>query len=117
VVRYIGADAALASAVQQELNELQRERQEQLKLARLATATRRMLRESKQSLALLLDENGYAFHGYEIRRLNRRIKSEQSASGGVGTIANQSSEKREGKDDGNGNEPSGTTDTDRQGSR
>lgn len=117
MVRYIGADAALASAVQQELSELQRERQEQLKLARLAAATRRMLRESKKSLALLLHENGYAFHGYEIRRLNRRIKSEQSASGGVGTIANQSSEKREGTDDGNRNEPSGTADTDRQRSR
>ncbi len=116
-MRYIGADAALASAVEQELSELQRERQEQLKLARLAAATRRMLRESKKSLALLLHENGYAFHGYEIRRFNRRIKSEQSASGGAGTIANQSSENREGTDDGNRNEPSGTVDTDRQRSR
>ncbi len=67
-VRYIGPDAAQAAAVQRELDELQEERQKELKLARLTDTAKRMLRESKRVLAPVLAEEGFGFHGYEVRR-------------------------------------------------
>jgi len=106
VVRYIGADPALAEAVQQELDQLQRERQEGIKLARLTEETKRMLRESKKSLALLLDEEGYAFHGYEIRRRrSRRTTSEPLAPCGASNLTDRSQDAKEDIDDGCYDEP------------
>jgi hypothetical protein len=90
VVRYIGSDLAQAKAVQLELDYLQEERRNELKLARLTDATRRMLRESKKELASLLAKEGFAFHGYAIRRCrNGQTTSENTAPRGAGDLTNQ----------------------------
>ena len=80
VVRYIGSDLDKAEAVQRELNHLQEDRKKELELARLTEKAKKMLRESKQVLAPLLAEEGFAFHGHQIRRRRpRRTQSELSA--------------------------------------
>jgi len=75
-VRYVGHDPVQAAAVQRELDKLQEERKNELKLARLADTARRLLRDSKRTLAPLLAEEGFGFHGYEIRRHRLRMDEE-----------------------------------------
>lgn len=80
IVRYIGCDPDKAEAVQRELDHLQEDRKKELELARLTEKAKKMLRESKRVLAPLLAEEGFAFHGRQIRRRRpRRTQSESSA--------------------------------------
>ena len=115
-VRYIGCDSVQAEAVQRELDLLQKERQEELKLARLTDATKQMLRDSKSALVSLLVEEGFAFHGYEIRRHRHgRTTSETSAPRGAGNLTNQSQETREDVNDEHRDQPDGRNRGDREG--
>ena len=72
VVRYIGSDPDKAEAVQRELDHLQEDRKKELELSRLTEKAKKMLRKSKWVLAPLLAEEGFAFHGRQIRR--RRLQ-------------------------------------------
>jgi hypothetical protein len=72
MVRYIGSDPDKAEAVQRELDHLQEERKTELELSRLTEKVKKMLRESKQVLAPLLAEEGFGFHGHQIRRRQPR---------------------------------------------
>ncbi len=67
-VRYLGRDAARAAEVREELWKLQEPRRTELELARLDRTARRMLREAKATLAPLLAEEGFTFHGNAVRR-------------------------------------------------
>jgi hypothetical protein len=79
VVRYVGCDPDHAAAVQQELDILQEERRKELELSRLTDAAKTVLRQSKRALAPVLAEEGFAFHGYEIRRRRRSRTSSESS--------------------------------------
>lgn len=70
-VRYLGSDPARAAAVERALDQLQQARRHELELPRLTAAARRTMRESKQTLAPLLEAEGLRFHGYAIRRPRR----------------------------------------------
>jgi hypothetical protein len=72
LVRYIGSDPDKAQAVQRELEQLQDDRKKELELSRLTEKAKKLLRESKRVLAPLLDKEGFAFHGRQIRR--RRLQ-------------------------------------------
>ncbi len=101
VVRYVGCDPDRAAAVQQELNILQDERKKELELSRLTDAAKRMLRQSKRALTPVLAEEGFAFHGYQIRRRrSSRAKSEKSAPHGACCSFSHSQEDREDFDHG-----------------
>lgn len=101
VVRYVGCDPDHAAAVQQELNILREERRKELELSRLTDAANTVLRQSKRALAPVLAEEGFAFHGYEIRRRRSpRAKSEKSAPYGEYCSSSHSQEKMEDVDQG-----------------
>lgn len=95
-MRYIGRDPEQAVVVQRELDRLQKQRKNELKLARLVMTAKRRLRESKKVLAPLLAEEGFAFHGYAIRRCRyRRNSSEECASCGARDLSSQLQEAKE----------------------
>jgi hypothetical protein len=71
VVRYIG-DADRAREVERDLAALQHATQTMRRLREVTQLARRELRDAKRVLAPLLTENGFAFHGFAIRRPRRQ---------------------------------------------
>ena len=76
-MRYLGRDAARAAEVREELWKLQEPRRTELELARLDRTARRMVRDAKATLAPLLAEQGFTFHGNAVRR--RRAHGDESS--------------------------------------
>ena len=68
VVRYIGTDPIRAARIERELEILQCEHRSDRQLQRQLRMARAALRESKRILAPVLQEMGYQYHGYAIRR-------------------------------------------------
>jgi len=68
VVRYLGSDVERAARVAAELQELQTSRRLDLELSRVIAEAARMLRVTKSTSRTALVEQGFTFHGYDIRR-------------------------------------------------
>jgi len=68
VVIGIGADKEAADNIREELRQLQRQRDFERDLNELVLGAKQLLRSSRRLLRPLLQEAGYAFHGYEIRK-------------------------------------------------
>lgn len=67
-VRYLGVDADFVGAVREALRDLQRQRDAQRNLRRLAVRARALLRELKPRIAADAEREGYHFHGLALRK-------------------------------------------------
>lgn len=79
VVRYVGKDVPRVERLRAELNDLQANRQLQIKLKHLTRHAWRVLRDSKRLLGPELTAAGFHFHGFAVRRRNEcRIVAEST---------------------------------------
>lgn len=65
---YLGIDPARATAVEEELRELQREEHINRELRRLTKQATLLLQNCKVRLAETVEEAGFRFHGRDVRR-------------------------------------------------
>jgi hypothetical protein len=67
-VRYLGADPEFAKAVREELQRIRRAEVMRKNLRSLTREGKRALRQSKLRLLPFVEQLGYAFHGFDLRR-------------------------------------------------
>jgi hypothetical protein len=67
-VKFLGRDAAYAAWVTRELAILQQPRTRDRRLKQLTRDAGRKLRQSKELIAPLIEQAGFQFHGFAIRR-------------------------------------------------
>lgn len=68
IVLGIGTDMAAAESVRKEVQELQREQDAHRDVNVIVSEAKQLLRHTKRRLQPLLEEAGYSFHGFNIRK-------------------------------------------------
>ncbi len=72
---YVGNDPATADQVVRELEIVQRDRRDHLQRARVCREAREILRATKAGLQPPLQQAGYEFHGYRMRKKKQILPS------------------------------------------